>query len=379
MSPDLRSFGEELRNLRERRGISQKEVIARIPGRYSSEGAYGRVEQGTRRPDRATLVDILVKGLKETSRDIVDKFLHWAGYEALTDSESNALGVRGVADQNVDKVLATPADGLEGPVAPGRPTIIIGAFVLLVLLIASVLVAIRVEVPLLFVLLTSSLYGGLFVVSILLETAYTASSRKIVAVAAVVFVFMLTTSVLALSLDAARLPSGRTGSFLMALAVFLVSSVAQWFVARFVLPAEGIVPVDFEPHTAQAAHLKNTVYFLSAVAIFWLPAFHGAGTIRQDLLRGERAAAAAAIASARGFAPGLLLPGTAWLWVALLLLVIATLVMRASIIDHLRQHPARNRFLILFYTRALLYFSLGLVCVVWYSETVDAIAGATAN
>jgi len=61
-------------------------------------------------------------------------------------------------------------------------------------------------------------------------------------------------------------------------------------VHRQICPLESVVvPTNFQAHTAQAAHLKNTVYFLVIVLLFWLPPFHCVAVLRREIYAGHAA------------------------------------------------------------------------------------------
>lgn len=376
---DLPSFGLSLRRLREARGIQQKEIVDRVANHYSSERAYRRVENGERRPDRDAVIDILLKGLRERDAERIDELLLLAGYEGLTESECTAFGVlRRSTDETPegteDAVIELPREeSTASEASPKLPILLASAAAVAVVL--SAIVVFRFDrPPPWFLLTTSVLYAALYGVSILLETAFGTDGARAWRGATFAFCFVLLTSVAALAVDAACVETGRPQGLWLALAIFFLSAALQWIALRRVLPAESIVPLTFQAHTAQAAHLKNTVYYLAAVILFWLPPMNSILTLDREFRIGSHPFVLRMAGG--GLSVGLWYLKMAGLWIAFVVILGISIPMRTRLLDNLPPHPCRNRYSNLFYIRAILYFLLDFVCVSWYSYSIDRLLGA---
>jgi len=380
---ESKTFGALLKALRKARGLQQKQVIDRIPYLYSTERSYRRIESGERTPDRKAVIEILVKALDETDAAQVDRFLESAGFEGLTESEQKAFGLtrEDVRPEHPQQtVVSDPGTPIVQVVAaPSKkqfPWFNLGV-VTGSLLLAVAVAATAAGLPMWFVVVTSILYAGLYAVSILLESAYQSGALVISRTAVYAFCFILVTSVLAFRLDAWIVAVGGETGLEGCLAVFVSAAAGQFVAVRKHLSANAVVEASFQAHTAQSAHLKNTVYFLTAVLFFWLPTVHTMLVIESKLRIGNRDYVAAML-SIGGTANGAWYPHVSWLWMLFIAVFGATLLMRSQLLDNLKPHPRRNRYLILFYIRALLYFLLSVVCLEWYSLSLDKIARSLA-
>lgn len=377
------AFGAAIKELRESRGIIQKEVVKRLANRrYASTTAYGRIEHGQRRPDRETAICILADGLLITDSKRIDSLLAKLGYEQLSESEILAyhLTTPAASDESADEHTGEPArPSVPTPSEVAESIEPLSAWDWASLALAGVLVVAGVVsvlilggLPKWFVLLTAGLYSTLYPVSILLETACATKPIRTFRLLAITFGFMFATSVLALLVTAQFTGEGDSTGFWVALSLVLAAGVVQWLVVRPALPSEPVVKTLFPSHTAQAAHLKNTLYFLAAATLFWLPAANSVASLNQELRLGHQKLVAQ-IMREESWVGSLWHPKPTWLWIELLTVILISLPMGFALIGTLRPQTGRNRFTNLFYTRALLYFTLCFVCVVWYSLSLDEI------
>jgi transcriptional regulator with XRE-family HTH domain len=376
MSSDPIKFGLALRQIRERKNIAQKELLARIPHRYSDPSSYRRIERGERCPDRQVIIEILTAGLDVTDGSTVDELLALAGYDGLSELESEQLGIRRAAlsiTQTADgpgmaemprTALATLPDERLSPVASLTLACVAGGCLILVTLLCW-WAHVR---PVWFVIVTAAFYAGLYSVSILLETAYHRRTVQIQRLSVLTFCFIVVCSVAAFATDSLFIAAKQANGLWVAIAVILLAGGAQWMFARRFLSPEAIVPATFQPHTGQSAHLKNTIYFSIIVVTFWLPPWHSVAILERHL-NSSRAVPSIRTGPAGAilFIDGIPCPNPNWLWGLFVVLVLVAIAMRSQLIDNLKPHPFGNRYLILFYARALLYFSLSALCVFWYS------------
>jgi hypothetical protein len=67
---------------------------------------------------------------------------------------------------------------------------------------------------------------------------------------------------------------------------------------------------------------------------------------------------------------GVLAPRPIWLWGLLVVVMGVSVPMGAHLLENLKPGPDLNRYLGLFYGRAILCFVLCIVCLIWYSIAV---------
>jgi transcriptional regulator with XRE-family HTH domain len=159
---NVKAFGERVAQLRLGKGLTQKEVLARMPGTYADENSYGRIEHGARKPSRDIAVAILARGLALQDAAEVDAALAILGYDGLTLSELQGFGLEGRPE-------ARPTKAFERSVILER----VSWSVLALALTLSAWIVIHFDrTQAGFTLTTCILYAGLYVISLFLETVY---------------------------------------------------------------------------------------------------------------------------------------------------------------------------------------------------------------
>jgi transcriptional regulator with XRE-family HTH domain len=355
--------------------LTQEEIARRVSTYYSDAGAYGRVERGQRHPDRDALIAILVQGLSVSDLDEINRILALADYNVLTKQEA---GQRGLslslsADPEVAALVSQYRQGLGALFANPHwglfsAGLVVGSFVLVGAMAALV------AGQSLFVLVTCCLYAALYLTSVYLEGAFEPALVQPAATEALCFGFVATTSAAALAMDRILVNSGNPLALLLSLIVFLVAAVLQFFIVRSSLSEDAVVPANFQTRTAQAAHLKNTGYFLLIVVVFWLPSFHCASTLAREIRAGHVGWVRQVITQDLILGRGILALSVRWLLLLLFTTFLISLYMGYRLLDNLRPHPRLNAYSILFYLRALLYFALCLICVGWYAYSLSELA-----
>jgi hypothetical protein len=217
------------------------------------------------------------------------------------------------------------------------------------------------------------LYSSLYTVSVLLESAFGPNSEKAVPAGAGVFCLMLLTSVLALAVDGWLVDAGNAAALPVSLAVFVLSAGLQWLLVKSALPDFAVVPSRFASHTAQAAHLKNTLYFLLIVVLFWLPPIHCIVVLRREIRAGNAALAKAMLERTVIIGRDVVCLNSTWLWGLFLFLALLSLPMGAWLTNSLNPHPKTNTYTNLLYLRAFLYFLLILACLIWFSSSIGSL------
>lgn len=243
---------------------------------------------------------------------------------------------------------------------------------IMVSLIVGVVVASR-SASISMAMLTAIFYGSLYTVSVLLESAFGANFREAVPAAYGTFCLMLLTSVSALAVDERMVEAGNPAALPMSLAVFILSASLQWLLVRSALPAVAVVPSRFPSHTAQTAHLKNTLYFLLIVVIFWVPPAHCIAVLRRNIRAGNTSIVREMLAHTVIVSSDVVCLNRTWLWGLFLLLALLAIPMGAWLTNNLTPHPKTNTYTNLLYLRAVLYFLLILACLIWFSVSLGSL------
>jgi hypothetical protein len=216
------------------------------------------------------------------------------------------------------------------------------------------------------------MYAGLYLVSLLLESAYEPQARRYSALAGI-FCVMLVSSSGALAADAISINSGASDGLPMALSIFAAAAMLQAVVSRQTLPAYPVVKGRYQMHTARSAHLKNTCYFMLIVFLFWVPPLHAVTILRKEVRLGHAAFVRETIPHWMLLGHGMISLNYGWLIGLLITVVAISLPMRTQLLDNLKPSPHQDSYLHLFYIRALLYFALSGTCVVWYASAVGSL------
>lgn len=351
---DLQRFGQELRELRESLGLSQDQVVERSDT-YAQARGLRKIESGTIQPPREKVIRLVTAGMKVNRTSVVNRLLDLAGYGPLLDSEILAADLQvdeipiprvGVSTAPAVQDIAIQSDEQKPPNGPQ-----VGKFTGR-LWPASIAVALPMAVILMFVIrstfiaITSALYAGMYAVSVLLESTYEYRGRETVLAALSSLAITWPAALAALWLD--QFLAGQAGLW-WALAVLLIAATVQWVTVAPSLAPYRIVPLDYHAHTARAAHLKNSVYFALLFGIpFWILPAHCSGNPDR---------------------PSTLCPPPYALWILMLVYVAFALIMGRDLLPHLIRHDFNDRYELLVYARAALFFILCLISTMWYASS----------
>ena len=357
--PSAVAFGKALAQLRRAKGLTQADMVGRLGTYYSDETSYGRIEQGKRSPDRPTAVAIAIRGLRLTDAESINRLLGLAGFDGLTREEAQSLKLEW---SEVPGLTVKPEDG--EPIPRWAWPVAVASFVVSGIL--GLWISSHVPNHIGIALVTSVLYGSLFSVSLLLETAYFPDRNRFFPTAVILFSLMFVSSVAILAFGATMLRAGSPWSLAASFGGFLLTGMIQWLVLRMVLPGFSLQIARFQLMPAQVAHLKNTAYLLLLVILFWLPPFSAVLGLEREAETGNlqfvRGILDRQVMIGRGIV-GVNAATLAGVWV---LVVLVSIPMGARLLENMRPHPRLNVFYTLFYLRAILYFTLSLICVGWY-------------
>jgi hypothetical protein len=353
---------------RESKGLTQDDVAHRVPGHYADGSTYRRVELARRKPTRDAAIAILRHGLEINAAPDINRALALLAYGPLDKEEVGAL-----------RVVETPSGEVtvsaETVPAPKVPRVLFG-FSDQVIMATGITVLSLVAVGTwaaftsadLAAYMTSVIYASLYAVSVLLESQHQTNRQTIPVAAALAFSIMATSSAAALSADAWLVRIGSGTGLITAFAIAWAAAGTQWLIVRPYLSDRAVVPLRYEPHTAQAAHLKNTMQFLLLASVFWLPPIHAVAVLRRELALGHTAFIQQALSREIMVGKGIVALAPGALGLVLLAIIPVALVMACRLVDNLKSDRRQNRYSILLYTRAALFFGLSLYCLGWYAD-----------
>lgn len=332
--------------MRESRDITQDDAVGRS-GTYSEASGLRKIERGEQRPRRATIIALLTKGLEERDVAKIDELLILAGYEGLSDDEISELGLSKRSPPPVPPPSVVEVEHLIPLPAPTHAPFISIAIIVLCVVVSVTLAVFEGW----FVSLCGVLYASLCAVSVLLESAHEFRGQETIRAAELGGVVTLAAALGAIWTDDRFIARGRQEGLWITLLIFVLAACLQWVLVRPALSGSAVALATFRSHTAQAAHLKNTLYFLLIVVLFWMPPRHCV------LMKQVNSSVPTTMAC----------PAPLWLWIVFLVMIGASVPMGSHLLDNLHPSPRQNIYVSLFYTRALLYFLLSAVCLIWYS------------
>lgn len=363
---NLGALGKAIAEERRSRGLKQKEVVARVSLFYSDERSYRRIESGERQPDRDALIAILVSGLSIIESERINQILAMGGYAPLTPPEAPQRDP-GVPQPILSPVAtAPPRVGFWHRVNQNSGAKLASCVAASSLVLGCAIAAASEEMAL--VMVSAIVYACLYGVSVLLESEFDPSPTPKWLVVSAVFGFILVTSTTALVIDSRLARSGVAAALPLSLAIFIIAAAVQWVIARSALSESAVVPTTrFHAHTAQSAHLKNTITFLLIVVLFWLPPYQCIVVLRREIQSGHAGWVRVALTRHLLLGRDFFCLSVEWLWFGFFFLILLAIPMAVRLLENLKSGPKLNSYMALLYLRAVLYFLLILICLIWYS------------
>ncbi len=227
------------------------------------------------------------------------------------------------------------------------------------------------------VLISCAFYATLYAVSVFLEVAYEFDrfGRMAWKIAPIIFGWIMITSAGGLAADRKLTSRNRASGLLASTAIFLISAAVLFGVLARFLPSSPITQSTLQSYPAQAAYLKNTSYFLALGFIYMILPFHFIVTLDREIERGHHRQVLGLLTGDKLIAAprGTIYPRFWALASLLVVLAASSLVMTSRLLDHLKPGPYMNLFTQLVYLRGILYFTLGIECLIWYYRAIDEI------
>ena len=228
-----------------------------------------------------------------------------------------------------------------------------------------------------FLLASCTLYALLYAVALLIEVAYKfdAYGRSAIGGALLVFLWVWTTSFLGLSICSRLTLQGKTCGFTVATLVFAVSALSLYGSASLFLPNVPITRALFPTYPAHGAYLKSIYYFFPLAVVFLVLPYQFIVAARKEI-RTRGTTQIIRLLSGRGFsaAPnGTVFLRVKWLGIMLVIAAGGGIAATAHLLENLVPGEYTNFFTQLVQWRLVLYFSLGLTCLLWYSRSINAL------
>ena len=227
------------------------------------------------------------------------------------------------------------------------------------------------------VVVSCGLLALLYSVALFVEIAYQFDRYGPLAlkVAPLIFLWIMSTSLAGLAADWRQTRLGKTTGLLFSVPIFIGASLLLYAALGLFLPTYPITQANFQTYSAYGAYLKSIYYFLPLAIIFLVLPFHFIVSMQREMRAGRHRFVLALVTGKRWsvaprgaiylkvWALGLILAGAA----------IVSLALTAHLLENLKPGIYMNLFIQLVEWRFLLYFALGLECLLWYYRSVNEI------
>ena len=211
-----------------------------------------------------------------------------------------------------------------------------------------------------FIIAAGLLYGLLFWVALLLEIAYRFDRFGTTAVwlGLPLVLWIAAANFAGLTLTEKLVRREKRHSFFVGLAFFVGGTIAACLAMSYFLPNEPITAANFQTQPAFAAFLKNSlIYFLPLGVVYMLIPFHFVCVQQNEMQKTSPISGKTAINLHPSFLFGL------WLFSA-----VYSILTTFHLLDNLLPGQFHNLFVSLVFLRFFIYFSLGLICLLWYKS-----------
>lgn len=221
----------------------------------------------------------------------------------------------------------------------------------------------------------SLIYAVLFVVALFVEVAYGYEQFGHLAwrLAPWIFVWTISTSVIALWADLWATRSGHSFGLLISVPVFIVAGLGLATGVGLWLPPEAITKASFQTYPAQAAFMKSAFYFVPLAILYVVLPLHLVATLDSEIRAGRSGQVIRLLSGGRPKpAPRGAVNLRVW-WLAVLLVFVASLSLygTAHMFDRLSPDLNATLFIRLYQFRLLLFFLLGTAGLLWFQLSVD--------
>lgn len=224
-------------------------------------------------------------------------------------------------------------------------------------------------------LIASGLYAALYAVGLLGEIAYQFDryGRASLWVAAAIFTFVFVTSLAGLAVDWKLTRDGSRKGIAASAAIFLGSALLVFAGACLFLPTNPVTEMNWQTYTAQAAYLKDIVYFLVLLVIFLLPPFHFVLAMQRELQSGRHKSTLSLLTGDKlSLTPRSVYYPRFWVLALILAVIVGvSFFLHHNLMSNLKPGEYMNLFANLIHARLILYHLLATVCLYWYYHALN--------
>lgn len=226
-------------------------------------------------------------------------------------------------------------------------------------------------------LTVSVLYALYFSVAFLLEIAYQYDNyrNQALKITPLIFLWVAGSSIVGLGLGLKRTSRGKKSGLLLSLTIFLAAAFLLYLITGNFLPNVAITQATFQTYPAHGAFLKSIYYIIPLIILFVVVPSHFVVAIENRPLELQRGKSGQ-LRDLRVWANRV---GTIYLklwWLALILLCafLLALLGMSHLFDNLKPNPNLGFFIQLAEWKFILYFLLGLECLLWYQQAKSRIS-----
>jgi DNA-binding winged helix-turn-helix (wHTH) protein len=228
-----------------------------------------------------------------------------------------------------------------------------------------------------FLLTSCTLYALLYAIALFVEVAYqfNAHAASALRVAPFVFLWVWITSLSGLITCRLLTSTGRAYSLTLSILIFLGSAAVLYMVMGSILPNVPVTKAFFQTYPAYGAYFKAISHYFPLAVIFLVMPYHFVIAARTQIRSGKPTQIRKLLTDERrGTAPeGTIFLRVKWLGLMLTIAAIASIAATAHLMDNLVATEYTSLFTQLIQWRLVVYFSLGVICLAWYSRSLNAI------
>lgn len=228
-----------------------------------------------------------------------------------------------------------------------------------------------------FLLTSCTLYALLYAIALFVEVAYQFDSHaaSAVKVAPFVFLWVWVTSIASLITCKLLTSTGRSYSLVLSVLLFVAASLTLYVSIGSILPNVPITRALIRTYPAHGAYFKSITHFFPLAVIFWVVPYHFVIAARTQIRSGRASQIRELLTGDRyGTAPeGTVFLHVKWLGVLLMVAAAASIYATAHLMDNLVPTEYTSMFTQLIQWRLILYFAMGVICLLWYSRSLNAI------
>lgn len=224
-------------------------------------------------------------------------------------------------------------------------------------------------------LISSGLYAALYAVGLLGEIAYQFDhyGRAGIWVAVGIFCWIFVTSLAGLAVDWILTRDGSRKGIAASAAIFLCSAFVAFGAACLFLPTNPVTEMNWQTYTAQAAYLKDIIYFIVLLLIFLVPPFHFVLAMQRELRAGRHKAILSLLTGDKlSLTPRSVFYPRFWALALILSVIVGVSVfLHHNLMSNLKPGVYMNLFANLIQARLILYYLLAAECLYWYYQSLN--------